>query len=340
MDYVYAALSFLAVLGVLLLLKLIVLDQLKAWAKKTEWKGDDLLVELLDQIRLPEGILLALYWAIRPLEVPTRMTRILYIALVLVLTYRVVRVLQEISAYALKSALGPPGAAEEGRQATVRNLTYLVHGLLWVAGVVFALGNLGVNVTAMLTGLGIGGVAVALAAQAVLSDLFSAVAIFLDQPFVVGDSIAVDGFQGTVEHIGVKTTRVRALSGEMLVFSNSYLTSSKIRNFRHLRERRVLFSFGVSRQTPPEKIRRVVEAVKDLVSKASHVRLDRAHFKGIGEFSLDFEVVYFVLDSDYNRHMDINEGIQLALIEALKREGVSLAYPTRLVIQEGRPLSA
>lgn len=331
-DYLVAGGTFLAVLAFLILLRRLVFDKIGAWAKKAG--GDELLADLLNQVRLPESLALALYLAVGPLEVPARLDRLLFVLLVLLLTYRVVRMLQDIAAYSVRRMVLPEGMAGLAHHDTARNITYLSNALIWVGGAVFALGVLGVNVTAMLTGLGIGGVAVALAAQAVLSDFFSAVAIFLDKPFVVGDAIAVDGLQGTVEHIGVKTTRVRSLSGEMLVFSNSFLTSSKIRNFQHLQARRVLFNFGVSRQTSLEKIRKLSGLIKEIVSKTPHARLERAHFKGIGEFSLDFEVVYYVLDPDYNRYMDLNEGIHLALLEALQREQVALAYPTRLLIQE------
>lgn len=332
-DYLLAAGTFIGALVALVVLRRYVLDRLQAWIQKTKG-GDELSVKLLGQVRVREGLLLAAYLATRYLDLNGRLDRLLSAVVVLALTYRAARILQIVSADALRRAVLPEGTPAPAQQGTARALTYLTDALIVLGGLIFALGALGIKVTALVAGLGIGGVAVALAAQAVLGDVFSAIAIFLDKPFVVGDAVSVDGLQGTVEHIGMKTTRVRSLSGEMLVFPNSLLTSSKIRNYQNMLARRVLFGFGVSRRTPADKIKRVVELVKEIVSRAPRVRLDRAHFKGIGEFSLDFEVVYHVLDADYNRYMDLNESIQLGILEALRKEGVELANPTRTVIQE------
>jgi small-conductance mechanosensitive channel len=325
--YLAAGGTFLAVFLAVLLLRRAVLDRLRSLVQKLKWDPDGLVVDLLNQFRLPESLFLALYLGTRPLELPAGLNQSLYIALLLVLTYRAVRILQDLAGFAVRRAVLPEGMAGRAHHDTVRNISYLSNALIWIAGVMFALGTMGINVTALVTGLGIGGVAVALAAQAVLSDLFSALAIFLDKPFVVGDAIVVDSLQGTVEHIGIKTTRVRALTGEMLIFPNSALTSSRIRNFQHLRVRRVEFKFGVARETSLEKIQKTTELIRGIVSKTPKVKLDRAHFKGIGEFSLDFEVVYHVLDADYNRYMDLNEAIQLAILAGLRNEGVGLASP-------------
>ena len=258
-------------------------------------------------------------------------------AVLLLVAYRSARILQDLAAYAVRRTVLPEGVAGAAHHETVRNITILNNTLIWAGALLLVLGLLGINVSKVLTGLGIGGVAVAVAAQAVLADLFSAIAIFLDKPFSVGDSIVVDGLQGTVEHIGVKTTRVRALSGEMLIFSNSFLTSAKIRNFQHLQARRIIFDFGVSRRTPTDKIRKVTQLVKEIIARAPKTRRDRAQFNALGDKSLDFEVVYHVLDPQYNLYMDLHEGIMLELLEALEREGVALAYPTRIMIHEGQP---
>ncbi|MBI5630003.1 MAG: mechanosensitive ion channel [Elusimicrobia bacterium] len=333
--YFYAGAVFLSLVLGMLVLRRAALGRMRAWAKRTVWEGDDLLVEHLAQVRPWEGLLLALYLSVRSLQIPASAHRFLYVFLVLVLTYRAVRLLQDAAAFAVRRlALPEPGQAQAIAQSTVRNIIYLLNALIWVGALLFALGNLGINITAMLTGLGIGGVAVALAAQAVLSDLFSAMAIFLDRPFVVGDAIAVDSFSGTVEQIGIKTTRVRSVSGELLVFPNSFLASAKIRNFRYLRERRATLSLGISRRTPLEKIRRVGPLVREIVSKAPAARLERVHLNEIAEAAFKFEAVYVVMDPDFNRYMDLQEEIHFALIEGLKKEGISLAYPTQVLLQE------
>ena len=331
-EYVSSGGIFVAALLTLILLRIAVLDRLKSWIKRTGWEGGEIFVRVLGQVRLHELVLVCLYFATRSLELSSRLDRALHVAVLLALTYRFARILQDVAAFAVRRAVTPNGADLSQRE-TAHNLTYLTNVLVWLCGALFILENLGINVSTLLTGLGIGGVAVALAAQAVLGDLFSAVAIFMDKPFVVGDFIAVDDLTGTVERIGIKTTRVRSLTGELLIFPNSALTSSKIRNYRHLTERWTVFTLKLSRSTPPGKVRRVRDLIREVLEKTPLVRPVRANFKGLGEASLDFEFAYYVQDPDYARYMDVNEAVQLSLIEALAIEGVELALPTRLMIE-------
>ncbi|MGA9537034.1 MAG: mechanosensitive ion channel family protein, partial [Desulfobacterales bacterium] len=173
------------------------------------------------------------------------------------------------------------------------------------------------------------GIAVALAVQNILSDLFASLSIVLDKPFVIDDFIIVDNYMGTVEHIGLKTTRLRSLSGEYLVFSNNDLLKSRIRNYTRMLERRVVFSIGVTYQTPLEKLKQVPATIRKIIESQEAVRFDRAHFQGYGDFALKFEVVYYVLNPDYNRYMDIQQSINLAIFESFEKEGIDFAYPTQ-----------
>jgi small-conductance mechanosensitive channel len=193
----------------------------------------------------------------------------------------------------------------------------------------------GVEITALVASLGIGGIAVALAVQNILSDLFASLSIVLDKPFVIGDFIIVDNCLGTVEHIGLKTTRLRSLSGEQLVFSNNDLLKSRVRNYKRMAERRVVFSVGVTYQTPLEKLERIPTLIRDTIEAQPAVRFDRAHFQGYGDFALNFEVVYYVLDPDYNRYMDIQQGINLGIYSSFAEEGIEFAYPTRTLYIAG-----
>jgi small-conductance mechanosensitive channel len=197
--------------------------------------------------------------------------------------------------------------------------------------VLLILDNLGVNVTTMVAGLGIGGIAVALAAQNILGDLFASASIVLDKPFVMGDFIIVGDLLGTVEHVGLKTTRIRSLSGEQLVFSNNDLLQSRIRNFKRLRERRVVFSIGVIYQTPYDKLAAIAGMLRAAVEAQDHVRFDRAHFASHGDFSLNFEVVYHVLSPDFHLYMDIQQAINLTIHKRFEEQGISFAYPTQTV---------
>ncbi len=202
---------------------------------------------------------------------------------------------------------------------------------VWIMAVLLTLHNLGLNVTALLTGLGIGGLAIALAVQSVLGDLLAALSIVLDKPFVVGDFLVVDEHRGTVEYIGLKTTRLRSLSGEQIIVSNSDLLKSRIRNFKRMFERRIVFSVGVTYQTPHEKLQRMPVMIREIIESQQNVRFDRAHFQKYGDSSLDFEMVYFVTLPDYNIYMDVQQAINLEIYRRFTAEGIEFAYPTRTV---------
>lgn len=203
--------------------------------------------------------------------------------------------------------------------------------MLWSVLLLAVLANMGVNITAFVASLGVGGVAVALAVQNILSDLFASLAIGLDKPFENGDFIVFGDIAGSVERIGLKTTRLRALSGEQIVCSNTELLKTTIHNYKRMAERRIQFNFRVTYQTPPETLRRIPEIVKSAVVAAGRTRFDRAHFKGFGESALEFEVVYFVTDPDYNLYMDIQQSINLAMVTELGNLGVQFGVPVRTV---------
>lgn len=208
-------------------------------------------------------------------------------------------------------------------------LTFAARVVLWSVVLLAALDQLGFNITALVAGLGIGGIAVALAVQNILGDLFASLSIVLDKPFAVGDFIVVDGLRGVVERVGIKTTRVRSLDGELLVIPNSDLMKSRIHNYRQMAERRILFAVGVTYQTPPDKVKAIPGWLREAVEAVPRTRFDRAHFKDYGDSALVFEIVYYVLDRDYNLYMDAHQAINLAIFERFAREGVEFAYPTR-----------
>ncbi len=216
-------------------------------------------------------------------------------------------------------------------------LKFLGHTIVWSIVLVLVLANLGVDVTGLVASLGVGGIAVALAAQNVLSDLFASLSIVLDRPFEVGDFIIVGDELGNVERIGLKTTRVRSLGGEQLVFSNADLLASRIRNYKRMQERRIVFKFGVEYSTPPEKLREIPVVVKRIIDELEGVRFDRAHFAGFGDSSLDFEVVYYVESPDYTTYMDHQQKMNLALVEAIQSLELAFAFPTRTLHVETLP---
>ena len=217
---------------------------------------------------------------------------------------------------------------------TMNALSFLGRIALWATVLLLILDNLGVDVTALVAGLGIGGIAIALAVQNVLSDLFASLSIVLDKPFVPGDFVVVGDMAGSVEHIGIKTTRIRSISGEQLVFSNTDLLGSRIRNFGRMRERRVVFSLGVTYQTPADKLERVPGLIQAAIESQERARFDRSHFASYGDSALNFETVYFVESSDYATHMDILESVNLTIYRSFAAEGIEFAYPTQTLFIE------
>jgi small-conductance mechanosensitive channel len=203
---------------------------------------------------------------------------------------------------------------------------------LWAILLLAALDNLGINVTALVTGLGIGGVAVALALQNVLSDLFASLAIIFDKPFVIGDAISVGDVTGTVESVGLKTTRLRGASGEQVILANGELLKSRIRNWKRMSERRVVLAFGLPLQTPADAVERIPAMVRRLVEAQDLTRFERAHFKGFSPASLDFEAVYWILTPDYQAFMDRQQAVNLGLLRELAALGIAFADPAQALL--------
>ena len=225
----------------------------------------------------------------------------------------------------------------DGASLAVKWLTRLVKIVIWGIALILFLDNIGVKITSLVTGLGIGGVALAFAAQSALSDIFCFFTIFFDKPFEIGDFIIAGEHMGTVEHIGVKTTRLRAIGGEQLIVSNADLTGSRIRNYKTMQQRRVSFALGVTYDTPSEKLRAIPLMVQKIVEETEDTTFSRVHFASFGTYSLNFEVVYFVLGADYDHYMEINQRINLGIKDGFERLGVSFALPTSMVQVRSTP---
>jgi len=318
-------------------IKIFAIRQLRALAHRTVTHLDDLLVNVLAATRLLFLFPLAIYLATLTLNVPARPEQ-------LIQNIAIIALLLQAAFWANRFLVGwlklqvQTRTAEDPAGVTALNiLGYIARVGLWAVVLLLALDNLGFNITALLAGLGIGGVAVALAAQNVLGDLFASLSIVLDRPFAVGDFIVVGEQLGTVEYVGLKTTRIRSLSGEQIVFPNADLLNSRIHNFKRMDERRVVFSFGVVYQTSPENLERVPAMVREIVEQTPGTRFDRAHFKAFGDSSLDFEVVYYVLDRDYNIFMDTHQAILFRLNRRFHDEQIDFAYPTRTVYLQQEP---
>ncbi len=334
-----AYLRSLAVLAVGILavrvVEAIVVNRLKAQAKRTATTIDDLLIKLVEKKVLPILYFGVFYLSVQNLELSSQVQKAIHIAGVALLTVLGIRLAVSVVYYGLER-YWEARAEEEERKRSLRRLLPIAKVVIWGIGLTFLLDNLGFKISAVVAGLGIGGIAVALGAQAILGDLFSYFAILFDKPFELGDFIIIDNHMGTVEHTGIKTTRIRSLSGEQLVFSNTDLTGSRIRNYKRMAERRVVFQFGVVYQTPVAKLKEIPGLVKGIIEGVPEARFDRAHFANYGDSSLNFEVVYYVLTPDYNRYMDIQQEINLRIAEEFENRGIGFAYPTRtLFIEKG-----
>lgn len=226
---------------------------------------------------------------------------------------------------------------DPGTVAAMDVLGFIMRVTVWTIIFLLVLDNLGVNITALVAGLGVGGIAVALAAQNILSDLFASLSIVLDKPFVVGDFLIIDDMLGSVEQVGLKTTRIRSLSGEQVIVSNNDLLSSRIRNYGRMFERRIVFHLGVVYQTPAEKLRRIPDIVREVIEAEDETRFDRAHFQRYGDFALVFEIVYYVTQNDYARYMDIQQAVNLKVFEVFAKEGIEFAYPTQTLFMNAKP---
>lgn len=336
-DYIIAFLVFFIVLFGLSILKGLLVRHLGALAAKTVSDFDDLLVKLISQIGWPVFIVVAMSLAVTFLILPESAHAFLKYAVIFVVTVRAILLVQEIIQYSVNKILKKRiGSENPSSQAMVNSVVWIIKWGMWILGGIFILDNLGINITSLVAGIGIGGIAVAMASQAILGDAFSALSIYLDKPFEIGDFIIIDDCMGTVEYIGVKTTRLRSLSGEQLIFSNSDLTKSRVKNYKRMDSRRIAFKIGVTYQTTVKQVKEIPDLIKDIFSAVKDVRLDRAHLQNFGDFSLEYEIVYYVSSADYNIYMDKQQEINFKIMEVFERSGIEFAYPTQtLYLKKG-----
>lgn len=318
---------------VLRLFRNVVLSRLRRWAEKTETELDDVIVKGIEKFLLPFLNLGLIYYAFTYLHLTEAAQKILDTAAAVVLTFFVIRVVtttleQILHGYVRKQENG------EVKVKQLRGITAVINIGVWTLGLVLLFDNLGYNVTAIVTGLGIGGIAIALAAQNILGDLFNYFVIFFDRPVEVGDYIVVNDKKGTIEHIGLKTTRIRSISGEQLIMANSALTGSWIHNYQRMERRRSLFTLGIAYETPVDQIKALPALIRGIVLEHPQTTFDRAHFATFGNFSLNIEIVFFVETADYNLFMDIQQSVNLRIMEEFGKRGIQFAYPTQRLLVE------
>ncbi len=341
MDYLIVVVIFSAGVFVIQIMKRIILYRLKAWSKKTSTTIDDFIINIFQKKLIPLLYFAVLYMSMKSLTLTPAANRIMTISVAVILAYFGLRFLIELINHSLET-YWIKKEVDASRQRSIKGIVTIVKVVIWGIGITLLLDNLGFKISTVVAGLGIGGIAVALAAQTILGDLFSYFVIFFDRPFEIGDFIIVGEYLGTIEYIGIKTTRVRSLGGEQLVFSNTDLTNSRIRNYKRMEKRRVVFKFGVVYQTTLDQLKEIPDIIKNIINTINNTVFDRAHFFSYGNFSLDFEVVYYVLSSDYNKYMDIQQEINFAIKKEFEKRGIVFAYPTQTLFVEktnGKTLS-
>jgi len=328
LDYLICISIFLISILVIKLFRRFVLARLKRWAERTTTTFDNFLIEIIDKNLLPLLYFGAFYLSIRTLTLNPVLSKVIDILGLALLTIFVIRSLISLINYILY-VFWLRKEKDEAKERSLKVILSVIKVVVWGLGIVFLLDNLGFQISTVIAGLGIGGVAVALAAQAILGDLFSYFAIFFDRPFEIGDFIIVGDYLGTIEHIGIKTTRIRSLGGEQIVFSNADLTNARVRNYKRMDQRRVVFKLGVTYQTTLKQVKEIPIIIRNVIKNTKDTVFDRAHFFSYGDFSLVFEVVYYVLSRDYNKYMDIQQEINFAIKEEFQKRGINFAYPTQ-----------
>lgn len=336
-EYARALVIFVSALIVIKTLEWVIIHQLKKWTEGTKTTIDDFFVRIIEKLAIPLSYFGAFYVSLATLQPPETFKKGIDVAAIALITICAARFITMLIEYGFRLY-----SISRGRNLDFQNsldgILKVVKFLVWSLALILFLDNMGFKISTVIAGLGIGGIAIGLAAQAVLKDLFSYFSIIFDRPFEVGDFIIVGDYLGVVEKIGAKTTRIRSLSGEQLIFSNTDLTDSRVRNYKRMQERRVVFKLGVVYQTTVSKVKEIPQIIRTVIANTPDTRFDRAHFFSYGDFALIFEVVYYVLSADYNKYMDIQQEINFGIKEEFEKRGIEFAYPTQtlFVQKEGR----
>jgi small-conductance mechanosensitive channel len=327
-----AAIAFVLVGATLIVVRQLLVKRLANLADQTATRADDAVVDLLRRTRSFFILTAAVAGATLFVDLPARAIAVGRVLGTIALILQIAIWGNGLISFWFRHYAEEKAASDVSSRTTVAAFSFVARGILWLMLALVALNRLGFDVTALITGLGVGGIAIALAVQNILGDLFGALSIVVDKPFVVGDTINVDTLTGTVEHVGLKTTRLRSVNGEQLIFSNADLLKSRIRNFKRMQERRVLFTIGVTYDTPPDTIARIPGMIREAVEAESPVRFDRSHFSSYGDSSLNVETVYFVMTSDYGVYMNVLQSVNLSILRRFAAEKIEFAYPTRTLL--------
>ncbi len=321
-----ALIVFFAILLGIKIFRNIFLRRFTTLTEKTSSQWDDIALSVAQKISNIFFLLFALFISVEFFVVlQPKIEHLIQSAFIISLAYEILKIGQAVMYWGLKrSSIGK-------NKTSLQGVKLVANIALWALGALVVLDNLGFDISTLAASLGIGGIAIALAAQNILSDLFSSFTIYFDKPFQVGDYIVIGAHEGTVEKIGLKTTRIKALRGEELVISNKELTESRVQNFKKLKTRRVEFKFGVTYNTPSRKLKLIPKIVEEVIEKIELAEFVRAHFHSFDDSSLGFIVIYRVLTGEKMDHMDTQETVNLGILERFEAEKIEMAFPTRTI---------
>lgn len=332
-----AGLTAAVALLVALVLRRLLVSRLGVLAARTVNQFDDTAVAVLEETRTWILVMIAVLIALSPLQFPPRIAAVMAPALKLVILWQIALWAAAAIGFWVRLQLQHrTGTHDRTSVAMISAMGVGAKFVVWVLIVLTALKSVfDVEITAWITGLGVGGIAVALAVQNILGDLLAALAIVFDKPFDVGDFIVVDTVSGNVERIGLKTTHIRSVSGEQVIVGNGDLLKSRLRNFKRMQQRRVVLNLDVQYDTPPDKLARIPQIVRGIIEKQDTVRVDRSHVATFLDSAIRVETVYWVLDPDYTLFMDRQQAINLEILRRFNAVGISFAFPSRTVYHVG-----
>lgn len=329
-DYLLAVSILIGGAIAIKIIRTVAFRSLKKWAARTDNIYDDAIIRILERNLVPITYIGIIYLAVDNLTLHPILARAIEVVTIIASTLLAIRLFTASVEYLIKIYWITYHRNNANIEQSIDALLPAIRVVVWLIGIIFLLDNLGFNISAVVASLGIGGVAIALASQGVLQDLFSYFSILLDRPFELGDFIIVGDYLGTVEYVGIKTTRLKSISGEEIIIANTDLTSSRIRNFKRMRQRRIVFKFGVVYDTSTEQLAKIPVLIEEIINDTENALCDRAHFSGYGEYSLDFEVVYFISSNDYNLYMDAQQKINLKVKSEFAKHQIEFAYPTQV----------
>ncbi|PKL19301.1 MAG: mechanosensitive ion channel protein MscS [Spirochaetae bacterium HGW-Spirochaetae-5] len=332
-QYIFFAILASSGIFVVKLFRMVIFSRIKRIANSTDFDIDDLIVVSFQNSLIPLFYFFAVYLSAGVLTPGSTTARFFNYIFIIVVVFFVTRFCISIIIFLVNRFWLVKD--DNDRVSSVAILfDMVIRIVLWTIAFLILLDNLGVKISGLIAGLGVGGVAIAFAAQSILRDIFNYFTIFFDRPFEIGDFLVIDSLAGVVEHIGIKTTRLRSLGGEELVFSNTDLTGSRVKNYKSMQERRVVFGFGVTYQTPVVKLKKITVEIEKIITDIETARFDRCHFHKFGDSSLDFEIVFYVLSGDYRTYMDIQQDINIKIMLLLEKMKVEFAYPTRTLFMQ------